>query len=474
MQPDQVPGRSRGGDAWVRLAVIFWVIVVGVVCVRSILRPRDRTLFTTWAGAGRDWETGHDLYRTTWEHHQDQFRYSPLVAITLIPFAHLPEGLGGAVWRLLNAAFLLGGFGWWVLSTASDRTLGTLARSASDRTPRGRRSRILGAGLVLSGHQLAVAFVLLLPLSVGSLNNGQPNPLVVGLLLIAAAAANRDRWWLAAMCVMLATSWKVYPLAIGLLMVAAYPRRFGPRLAVALAAGLLLPFFCQRWGYVVEQYRLWFARLGGDDRKDWPAHMAYRDLWLLLQVWNLHISARSYTLLQLATAGGVALFCIVARQRGLPRHDVLLAVIVLGCCWMTLLGPATESSTYVLLAPVLAWAVLESAWQAREGSEAAQTRWPARLRWLPGAAWWTFLLAVLAGMSPGSPRTSPPGLHPLRVVADALLGGHFPSTNQIHALGLHPLAALLLTAGCLLAMLRTLAAAPRGVAAPPAPPARAA
>src|SRR5205807_751943 len=29
-------------------------------------------------------------------------------------------------------------------------------------------------------------------------------------------------------------------------------------------------------------------------------------------------------------------------------------------CWMVLCGPASESCTYILLAPILAWAVLEA------------------------------------------------------------------------------------------------------------------
>jgi hypothetical protein len=441
MQPEPIPGRA-GTSTWVRLALALWVIAIGVVCVRSVLHPRERTLYTTWSGAGRDWEIGRDLYRKTWEYHQDQFRYSPLVAVTLVPFAHLPEGIGGAVWRLLNGALLLGGFGWWLRSATSSS---------------------------LSRRDQAIAFLLLLPLSLGSLNNGQPNPLIIGLLLIAAAAANRDHWWLAAVCVMLAASWKVYPLAVGLLMVAAYPRQLGPRLAVAMAAWLLLPFLCQRWDYVAGQYHLWFHRLGGDDRKNWPPHMAYRDLWLLLQLCHLHIDARLYTLLQLAAAGGPAVFCVEARRRGIARREVLLGAVVLGSCWMTLVGPATESSTYVLLAPVLAWAVLESAWLTRQDGEPTQTRWRG-VRWLPAAAWWIFLAAVLAGLSPGAPGTPKPGLDPLHLVLEAVRAGHFPATNQLHALGLHPLAALLLTAACLLAMLRTLAAASRGVAAPPAPP----
>ncbi len=103
---------------------------------------------------------------------------------------------------------------------------------------------------------------------------------------------------------------------------------------------------------------------------------------------------------------------------------------------MTLVGPATESATYVLLAPVLAWAVLSAArwpWE-RWGAAAADRPWPAAVRWMPATAWWLFLACVLAGL--------------------------LPWTNRVHALGLHPLAALLLTAACAVVICRSAAAGP--------------
>jgi hypothetical protein len=78
-------------------------------------------------------------------------------------------------------------------------------------------------------------------------------------------------------------------------------------------------------------------------------------------------------------------------------------------CWMSLAGPATESSTYVLIAPLLAWAVVEAA--ARPG-------WR---RWLTGAIAGLFVVAATAVWFP-------------RPVADA-----------VATTGIQPLAALLLT-----------------------------
>ncbi len=383
-------GRSSGG--WIRTAVLVWSLIVAVVCVRAAVQPYKRTLFTTWEQAGADWEQGHDLYRRSWSPDQDQFRYSPLTAMLLVPFHHLPIRLGGVVWRLLNAAVLLGGFALW------------LRAAPLPRTPR----------------QQAVLFLLLAPLSLSSLNNGQPNPLVIGLLLAALAAVDKERWSLAAGLVALATAVKVYPLALGLLLAAVYPRRFTLRLLLALALAATLPFAFQHRDYVYSQYIQWLHRLGKDNRWDWPLHMAYRDLWLLIRLFHVPLTPRGYLGVQLASAAGCAALCLAARLRGWPRRDVLAVVLVLGTCWMTLCGPATESSTYILLAPALAWTV----------QRAESERWPWLLGLMTRMALVLFLFCVVRGLWPG--------------------------VNRIHALGLQPQAALLLCLAYVMVLVREL------------------
>ncbi|HZY90238.1 MAG TPA: glycosyltransferase family 87 protein [Gemmataceae bacterium] len=403
MSPDGhgLPGWAR--DHWVRWAATAWLVIVTAVCARAVMQPRVRSLYPTWAAAGGDWLARAPLYRTTWEQHLDQFRYSPLVAALFAPFHLLPEWLGGAVWRLLNAVALLGGFAWWL-------------RAVSPRP--------------LTARRWGALFLLIAPLSLSSLNNGQPNLLIAGLLLAALAGVMRERWALAAFCVAGATALKVYPLALGLLLAAVYPRRFAPRLAVALAALAAAPFALQQTGYVAEQYRLWYERLRDNDeaRRSWPPHMAYRDLWLLLRAWHVPVTPRAYLLVQLVSAAGCGAVCVAGRLRGWGRPRLLTAVLTLAACWMMLCGPATESSTYVLLAPALAWAVLGA------GGEA----WPARV--LPALAWGLLVVCVLAGL--------------------------FPNTAQFHALGLQPLAALIFSAGYLATMPRALLAT---AAAPVAP-----
>jgi len=261
---------------------------------------------------------------------------------------------------------------------------------------------------------------LLTPLALSSLANGQPNPLVVGLLLFAVAFAGQERWTLAAIFIALACALKVYPIAVGLLLVVSYPRHMTWRLALALLAALLLPFLMQRPEYVTEQYAQWLERLGGDDRKYIALERAYRDLWLLIRVWNLPISSQLYTAIQLAVAAGCAALCGAARWAGFSKTSVLTTVLALGTCWMMLCGPATESPSFVQLAPALAWAVVA----------AFREKWPLAVRWLPLASLALFIAGVLAGLR--------------------------PAAAEIHALGIQPLATLLLFIGYVLITLHSL------------------
>jgi hypothetical protein len=371
----------RTGQRWPAVAVLIWTVIVGFVCVRAAVHPYKRTLYTTWEQAGADWQAGRDLYRKSWRIDQDQFRYSPLTAVLLVPFHQLPIRAGGVVWRLINAGILLGGFALWLRSAPQERTK----------------------------NQRAILFILLSPLSLSSLSNGQPNPLVLGLLLLTLACVDRERWSLAALFVALATAIKIYPLALGLLLAAVYPRRFAPRLLLALALVAVLPFACQHWDYVHAQYGLWLQRLGQDHRWDWPPHMAYRDLWLLIRRVHLPLTPLGYRVVQLACALVCAVLCVALRWRGRPRREVLAAVLMLGTCWMTLCGPATESSTYMLLSPALAWAV-----HAGESE-----RWPRYLRWPTRLAFLLFAVCVVRGL--------------------------WRDVNRVHGLGLQPQGALLLS-----------------------------
>ena len=67
-----------------------------------------------------------------------------------------------------------------------------------------------------------------------------------------------------------------------------------------------------------------------------------------------------YRLIQLGTAGALALFCAIQTYRGWATYRVLAGLFCLASIWMTLCGPATESYTYVLLAAPTILALVQS------------------------------------------------------------------------------------------------------------------
>src|SRR5438477_11170011 len=102
---------STQHSALFRWAVIVWVVALLIISVRVVAGPRVRTVFPIYTHAGENWVAGADLYEFT--PGIDVFRYSPGVAALFVPWQWLPLGVGGALWRLLNAGVFFGALAWW-------------------------------------------------------------------------------------------------------------------------------------------------------------------------------------------------------------------------------------------------------------------------------------------------------------------------------------------------------------------------
>ncbi len=341
---------------WQRLALVAWFVLLAGVGLRLGLRPRTQTVYPIFAQAGRDWMDGEDVYRLDrcpgappaptsmgellrprtrapvgWG--LESYRYSPLVAALLVPVSLLPDRAGELLWRLGNVAALLAAARWWL-----------------------RRA----APYLLSRSQRGLFLLVLVPFSIGSVNNGQTNPLLLALLLATFTACAERRFNLASLCFALAFWLKLYPLVFGLLLVLMYPRPLGWRLPLAVLLFGAGAFVLQRPEYVAAEYVTFARALSLDDRSDWPTGAAYRDLRLLCRVFGLSIGAEAYTALRLGSAILVAALCWAGRRWSVRRR--LNSTLNLGLCWVLLFGPATESPTYQLLGPVMAWAVID-AWR---------------------------------------------------------------------------------------------------------------
>jgi hypothetical protein len=376
---------SLGRNFWVRAAIVVWAVMTVAVCARSVVQGHRQSVFPVWQLAGHDWRTGHDIYDHPKGHLvRSGYRYSPLCAALFVPFDLIPTPVGDVACRLLNAAAFLAAVAWWL------------------------RRGVPGA---LTPTQFGLVYLLMAPIALGSLNNGQMNLVMMALLLVCLTAVSAERWNLAAWSAAGAVLLKIYPISLVLLIALIHPRRFLPRFLLAMAVLCLIPFFLQDPNYVLNQYSFWWMRVRHNDayRRFWPLPVLYRDVWLLLTVWKVPVTVPQYTLVQLTGAAGCGLLALVGRWRLGPGKRLLFALLCATSVWMLVLGPSPESCTYAVLAPAMAWWLVRS---HQEGLLAAH---------YPGVfGYGLLLLCTVAGThSRGIELYHVPGLQPIAVLAFA-------------------------------------------------------
>ncbi|HEX3147355.1 MAG TPA: glycosyltransferase 87 family protein [Gemmataceae bacterium] len=303
-------------------AVTAWAISVAIVAIVVSFPRMSGKLYPTFLAAGEHFRNGEPVYGWFPET-QDQYRYSPLVAASFAPWSCLPTPVGAVLWRALQALLLLLSLRAWSRVTVPQVPWSTLA-------------------------------ILSLPLVLGNVYNAQLNPLVLALILGGLAAFASGHFNLAAAAIAGAAIFKVYPLAIGLLLCTIEPRRFTVRLLVAVAIGMALPFAFHSPNYVAQQYSDWFARMGVDDRTHLSVHEGYQDFQRLLHAWGVSMELSSYRLMEVLVGGAMAGWLLLGRRSQSRRGVNIQLVSGLGLVWCTLFGPASESATYMLLAPVAA------------------------------------------------------------------------------------------------------------------------
>jgi hypothetical protein len=319
---------SRSG--WTLAACGVWSGLVLGFAIHGFFHPHAHTVYNIYASAARQWWARENIYARSMEY----YRYSPLFAITITPFARLPDPWGNALWKVFCCLVYATGLWAWA-------------------------RRVLPVGL--SRNQVAGLFLLALPLSAHSMYIGQANLIMLGCCLLGLGAAAEGRWNRAAGLLALATLIKGYPLALALLLMGLYPRRFALRFAAALSLGLLVPFLTQWPSVVAGQYRNWFDHLRDSTE---IMRERLRSLDHLFLLYGQPLAPLQFLILGFL-AGGVVLGLswLLARRTADPRHR-LTQVALLYFVWVVLFGPATESCTYVVLGPGIAWAVISSFRQA--------------------------------------------------------------------------------------------------------------
>jgi alpha-1,2-mannosyltransferase len=298
------------------LGTALWILPLVAVGVMVARDPQKRSVTPVFHLASQRWWAGADLYQDPRGYH-----YLPQFAIVFAPFHALPVPAGDLLWRTLSVAAVLGGIG------AAVR----LARPAG------------------AARTYAVAAALALAPCLGAVRNGQTNLAFGGLCLLLCAALARERWGLAAACLVALVA--VKPLGLVLVLLAPWPY---PRLRLPLAVGLALfaalPYLAATPAYATAQYRSAAVHLAG-----WSTTTENRfaDLAALLRAAGLGLPASAALGLRTAAAAAtLALWLRAAKRSAEPFRA--LSLVLLATVYLMLFNPMTEKNSYAIVAPALA------------------------------------------------------------------------------------------------------------------------
>ncbi|HUY91697.1 MAG TPA: glycosyltransferase 87 family protein [Pirellulales bacterium] len=320
-------GRVLSADRhWIRCSLAVWIGLVSGLAVYAFLKPDSHTVFDIYLSASRRWIAGQNIYERT----REFYRYSPLFAVSLAPLAALSDSAAAAIWKFVNCGVFALGLAAWARRLVPAR---------------------------LSRGEIASLFMLALPLSLHSMYNSQANLMMLGSVLLGLASAAEGRWNRAAAWLAWATLIKGYPLALAMLVAGIYPRQFALKYVAALGLGLLLPFAAQHPQLVEWQYANWFAHLA-----DSTALMRerLRTIDYLFVLYGRPLEPAAFAVIEAIAGAAVFGLCLVCTRQATDARRRLSGAFEWFALWVVLFGPATESCTYVVAAPVIAWRVLDA------------------------------------------------------------------------------------------------------------------
>jgi hypothetical protein len=302
-----------------------WFVAGIVLAVRMFFAPLKRTTLISYERGCDAWWNDTFYYET----HLD-YIYPPTFTIAYSPIGWLPDWLGAPVWTLLGLGVAWLGIKAFLRDVAPAR---------------------------LSPKQRSLCLALALFGLFRGLWAAQANALVIGLALLAVSAVVRRKWWSASFCLAAPIFIKLWPAALAMLLVPLKFRPLAGRLAAVSLGLAAIPWLTRAWDIAWRQHA-GYVDLILHRRVD-ARFSGYRDLWTIWEQFQTP-DPQLYKLLQLTTAACVFAWCVWLAWRKESDRRLATGLIGMWLTWQLLVGPGTERLTFGIMAPLMAWAIVES------------------------------------------------------------------------------------------------------------------
>ncbi|MBI3794476.1 MAG: DUF2029 domain-containing protein [Nitrospinae bacterium] len=262
-----------------------------------------------------DWKTAEYPF-------QPRYLYSPTFGYFFVPFSTYALGVhvGTYFWVMLNFAVFI--YGLWSVMSLLDEETGLL------------KNRWLVIFLLLMFNEMQ-----------GSLTNLQSNGLITGLSLTATGLFFRGRWMWAAGLLSVAINFKLYPVALALLLCLSFNLPFIFALAGFTSALFLFPALIMGAGANGAMLHNWLDMLSHE-----PMHKVYLGLEPTLLRYGAAAPPALFSVFTLLNAGLLALASALIFRTDKKLFVPLMVPAVL--CFIILFNKRAESQTFITLAPV--------------------------------------------------------------------------------------------------------------------------
>lgn len=342
-----------------RWAALLWIVFAVAVSVQMVRHPREKNVLNELAkGPVSWWSTDYFAYEVNVD-----YVYTPTFSVFYTAFSFLPPSIGSTLWTLFGLAMLC----WGSVQLLRD----VLPRTWSE----GQQAVFLS--LVLIGN-------------IRGLWSGQTNALIIALAMLGVAAIARRQWWRAAWFFTLPIYIKVWPAALVMLLAAVWPRQLIGRIAIVAILLAAIPWLTREPEFVTRQHKGYYDLIV--NQRMGNRQPGYRDgLTLIREVEKLFApapqptakqlaiesplpSAPDYKFVQLGFAALLFLWVMIHRKQKdqteinpinstfeMPYENwLMMSILSLWASWELLFGPGSERLTLGILAPSLAWAVVQS------------------------------------------------------------------------------------------------------------------
>ncbi|MBI5177890.1 MAG: DUF2029 domain-containing protein [Nitrospinae bacterium] len=288
---------------------------------------------------------------------QDRFPYSPTFAFFFYPFALFNNAAGVFAWMFLGAVFF-----WHGVAFA-------LSKMEGEALVRGKWL-FLGAVMMFNETLKSIACL-------------QVNALILGMVLMGVGLFFSRRYVGAAFLLALATNFKIYPVAIALLIMVSLDWRFIGWYLAFLGGAFALPLLVFEPSFYRELLRSWWITISHNTLS--PER--YLSLEPSLHFFGVGVSGRLFSVFTLANALAIA---VAARFVFLRDRNAFIGIVMpiaLGFVW--LFNNRADNATVVAALPAFVF-MLHAFLDARRRGESGVARFHL-VSML--AAWWLLSLS---------------------------------------------------------------------------------